>query len=109
VSAGVTIRVKFNRLGDIARELPEAAETIVDKFLTDVDADATINTPVDTGYLKNSKVREKNRIAWGADYAAYVNFGTRFMEAQPFASNAVEHALPGAEAAVADLAGRLGE
>lgn len=108
MAKGMGIRVKFNDLPNIAGELAGEAEKIIDKFLTDVDADATMNAPVDTGHLKNARTREPRRIAWNADYAAYVNFGTRRMAAQPFVSDAVERALPGAEQAMRELAGRLG-
>ena len=104
----VTIRVKFNKFPDVAAELPREFDKIVDKFLTDVEGDATQFAPVRTGHLKNARTREKNRVTWHADYAAYVNFGTRYMAAQPFVSNAVEANLPGAEAAVEDLARRIG-
>jgi HK97 gp10 family phage protein len=31
-------------------------------------------------------------VSWGAPYAAYVNFGTRYMRARPFATDALEDA-----------------
>ena len=105
---GVSIRVRFNDLPDIASELAGDAGMIVDKFLTDVDADATMNAPVRTGHLKNARNREPKRVHWYADYAAYVDMGTRFMPANGFVTNAVERAEPGAQEAMRELAGRLG-
>lgn len=106
-TAGVTIIVRSNKLAAIAAALPDAVEMVLEKFMLDVDADATAHTPVDSGNLKNSRQPSKFRIYWPAHYAAYVNFGTRFMAARPFASDAVDRALPGLEAALDDLEGML--
>lgn len=105
--SGVTIRVKFNNLGAIAAAMPDAVDLVLEKFIIDVDADAAVNTPVDQGYLKNSREVGGKRIYWPAHYAAYQNFGTRFMAARPFATNAVDKAMPGAQAAFADLESML--
>ena len=105
---GVSIRVKFNDCAAVADELKAGAEEIIDKFLTDVDADATMNAPVRTGHLKNARNREPRRIHWYAAYAAFVNYGTRFMAANPFVSNAVDRAEPGAQEAMAELARSIG-
>jgi HK97 gp10 family phage protein len=107
-AGGVTIRVRFNDCAKVAGELKDGADAIVDKFLADVDADATENAPVRTGHLKNAKEREARRIHWTADYAAYVNYGTRFMAANGFVTNAVARNEPGAQEAYAELAGRIG-
>lgn len=46
------------------------------------------NAPVDTGHLKRSIVPDVTdlvgRVTPTAEYAPYVEFGTRFMSAQPF-------------------------
>ena len=107
-AGGVTIRVRFNNCADVAADLKAGADAIVDKFLTDVDRDATESAPVRTGHLKNAKDREERRIHWTADYAAYVNYGTRFMAANGFVTDAVARNEPGAQSAYAELAGRLG-
>jgi Bacteriophage protein of unknown function (DUF646). len=107
--AGVSIHVRFNHLGDVVDELKGGVADIKDKFLSDVDAFATASAPVRTGNLKNNRTRDEDSVHWHADYAAYVNSGTRYMAAQPFVSNAVERALPGAQSALDQLAGRLGE
>ena len=103
----VRLVVKSNNLPKIAARVPEAVDLAIDKFLSDVDANATADTPVDEGYLKNSKQREKRRIYWGANYAAYVNFGTIHMAAQPFASDAVAKCEPGFQAALRSLEGAI--
>ncbi len=106
-----SIRIKFNNLDEVAAKVPEAVEDIVTKGVHDIDAHATANTPVDTGKLKNSKSVEidgmKGRISWSAEYAAFVNFGTRKMAAQPFATDAAEKVFPSIEAALQELEGKI--
>lgn len=58
-------------------------------------ASATIrNAPVDTGHLKRSIVPEitdlVGRVKATADYSPYVEYGTRFMAAQPFIAPAFQ-------------------
>lgn len=52
------------------------------------------NAPVDTGHLKRSIVPEitdlVGRVKATADYAPYVELGTRFMAAQPFIAPAFQ-------------------
>lgn len=56
----------------------------------EMQAKAQQNAPVDTGYLKRSiglEVTDEGMTAEvepKADYAPYVELGTRFMEAQPY-------------------------
>lgn len=107
------IRIKSNRLGEIASKLPQVVGDVLTKGIHDIDAHATAQTPVDTGNLMNSKQVEINdgglacKISWSAEYAAYVNFGTRSMAAQPFASDAVEKVSPSIIAALEQLEGKL--
>ncbi len=108
---GVSVRVRFNNLDKVAAAVPREVETIITKGMHDIDAHATAATPVDTGKLANSKSVEidgmKGRIHWSAEYAAYVNFGTRKMAAQPFATDAAEKVVPSIEAALKELEGRI--
>lgn len=109
--AGTTIRINLNKLGDVAAKLPEVIDTAITKFVLDVDAHATSETPVDTGYLMNSKTIElepgHGQISWGADYAGYVHDGTRYMAARPFAADAVEKVEPALRAALSNLEDQL--
>lgn len=91
--------LKLEGVEDIKRHLIKAAE------LKDVQNAVKLNTsemqqkaqrqaPVDTGHLKRSiGVEIKNsgfegRVDAGAEYAGYVNYGTRYMAARPFMTNA---------------------
>lgn len=106
-----TIRVKSNRLPQIALKLPIETTTAIHKFTLDVDAHAAANTPVATGHLKNSRQTElepnKGRIYWGANYALWVHDGTARMAARPFAADAVEKCLPALNEALSDLESRI--
>lgn len=108
---GITVKVNFDNLADIAAKLPKESADIIAKGIHDIDAHATANTPRDTGNLANSKSVEldgaSGRIHWSAEYAAYVNFGTYKMDAQPFASDAVEKVEPSIIAAFKELEGRI--
>lgn len=67
---------------------------------------AKAKVPVDTGNLKNSikvgQVDENHAELWAtADYAAYVEFGTRRMAARPFMRPSVEDHIDEIEAVMA--------
>jgi len=104
----VQVLVRLNRLPEIAAALPGAARDLVDKTLLDIEATATANCPVETGNLKNNRSRTPNSVRWNAHYAAYVNFGTRYMAARPFVTNAVNAVMPSAQQAADEIARNLG-
>lgn len=103
----IQVKIKMNKLPEASAKLREAVKEAQEKFLDDVENLATATVPVDTGKLKGSKERSEGRIAWTAEYAAYVNFGTRHMAPQPFASDAVEKAEPTLIAALQEIEGKL--
>jgi HK97 gp10 family phage protein len=103
----VVLRVKMNKLPDVQANLKPSVEAAGEKYLDEVDRIASGTVPVDTGNLKNSKTRSKGRIAWTAEYAGFVNYGTRFMSAQPFATDASEKALPQLQQALSEIEGSL--
>lgn len=110
--SSIRINIKKNNLTNASAEIREGMRTALTKFQADVEAHAEAAVPVDTGTLKGSLSSDLGdtslRMHWAAPYAGYVNFGTRHMEARPFASDAVDTAEPGLQAAVADIAKRLG-
>jgi HK97 gp10 family phage protein len=72
---------------EIGNALTDSAESIVDN--------AQANAPVDTGYLRDHIIITQNTdeevtIESQADYSVYVEFGTRYMDAQPYFMPAVE-------------------
>ena len=72
-------RVDRNRINDVVR-----------KSTAQVQRKAMRDVPVDTGFLKRSITIEmdtahmQGTVTAGAEYGAYVEFGTRYMGAQPF-------------------------
>lgn len=103
----IRVIVKMNKLPSTSSALQAAVDDVVDKYISEVDTIATGTVPVDTGKLKNSKEVSKGRIAWTAEYAAHVNYGTRYMAAQPFATDAAEKALPTLIQALSEVEGKL--
>lgn len=67
-----------------------AVRTVVRKNGADLQEKAQKNAPVDSGNLKRSiglDITDNGLTAEvepAADYAAYVEYGTRFMDAQPY-------------------------
>lgn len=85
------------------------------KTAFDIEADAKVLAPVDTGHLMNSIMTNftsdgRSRVMVAtvtaeAEYSAYVEFGTSTTPGQPFMVPAFERRLPGFESAVAQLGG----
>ena len=73
-----------------------AVRTVVQKNGADMQEKAQRNAPVDTGALKRSIALNMRDIGMTAEveptaeYAPYVEFGTRFMNAQPYLKPAFE-------------------
>lgn len=112
--------VIFNLFPLLARRLRPACQTISSDTARFIEAAAAANAPVDTGFLASSvySVTPKYGSTYGtmgsppgdsyalppktpdgpdesvvgvaANYGGFVNYGTRFMNAQPFWDDAVE-------------------
>jgi len=99
--------VIYNRLPAIAASARPLVDTAVAKTAADVEALAKTTAPIDTGNLRNSiasdKVRDLTwRVTANADYALYVEMGTRRMGAQPYLE-------PSLRAGMASLTKALGK
>lgn len=93
------IVVTKNNFPAIRREMNRNAGRIVREAAFDIEAEAKTRAPVDTGNLKNSiQATRVNDLHWrvvvGAEYGVYIEFGTRFMAAQPFLVPAWRDVLP---------------
>lgn len=107
--AAVDVIILKNDLPLIPTRLRSAVADVNNRAMFRTIAIADPRTPVETGNLKNAKAVTPaspgdlvSEIHWTADYAGFVNGGTRFMAARPFATSAVEEVKP---QWLADLAG----
>lgn len=66
----------------------------IKKAITTVERDSKINTPVDTGILRNSYQTDFTDLKWELrnyrDYWLYVHEWTRYQKANPFFRRAIE-------------------
>lgn len=112
MAKNITIEIKFDHFADIAKKAHDAVSDIVRKTALDVEGQAKMFVPVDTGVLKNSiDVQMEGDmtavVAPHTEYAAYVEFGTSRMAAQPYMTPAAEEARPAYIAALTQLEARL--
>ncbi len=112
--ATITVQVRTNRLPEMARRFRPEVSRVVGRFLFGVDRDSVRHTPVDTGFLVNSRQVRFNQgdtageVYWGAGYAAYQNSGTsRGIRPKRFAEQAVDANRPRLNADLAGIEGRL--
>lgn len=93
--------IKFKGIAKLDKGLKKrmdlnAVKTVVRKNGADMQAKSQRNAPVDTGTLKRSiglDLSDNGMTATvepTAEYAPYVELGTRFMEAQPYLKPALE-------------------
>ena len=98
-------------LGAKAAAVRPEVQTILAKTSADIERDAKINAPVDTGALRNSIGRDLAPgtavIGPTVNYGAYVELGTSRMRPQPYLGPATDRHEPAFYAALATLAGGL--
>lgn len=93
--------IKFEGIAKLNKGLKKrmdmsTVKTVVKKNGSEMQKKAQRNAPVDTGNLKNNiglEISDGGMTATvepTAEYAPYVELGTRFMEAQPFLKPAFE-------------------
>jgi HK97 gp10 family phage protein len=77
-------------LGTTNKQIEDEVKAITSEIAYKIERDAKLNSPVDTGYLRNSIQTEFEnggyvaRVFTAADYAIFVEFGTSKQPAQPF-------------------------
>ena len=70
-------------------ELKQRVEEVVADTAEAIADGAYTRAPKRTGFMADSIGYDRERVWVEADYASYVNYGTRWMHAQPFFSEAV--------------------
>jgi len=88
-----SIRAFEQYLDRIGRDALDIIRAEIEDSMLSIEEKAAERVPVDTGNLKNSiqsvpislnPNKIKGGVYVGANYAAFIEFGTRFMPAQPF-------------------------
>lgn len=119
--AGVTVGVDdlgqlIGTLTDQAQGMDSRTALVVRKSAFDVERFAKADAAVDTGFMRNSittEIETNNSrvygatVTAGADYSAFVEFGTSRMAPQPFMGPALARVEPGFLAALEALANPL--
>ena len=96
--ATITVTVR-SRVPEVSAKVRRRAEQIVEKAALDVEAQAKLRAPVDTGLLRNSihvqPISPLERdVTSPVHYSVYQEFGTRHMAAQPYMTPAAEFVYP---------------
>ena len=109
----VQVIVVQNNLPRIAARFLPAVDEIITLGLFKIHEAADVNTPVDTGDLKNnvqvtpSSGGHGGEIHWSMGYAGYVDKGTVHMAPRLFATNATNLVFPQIVQALGQIEGRL--
>jgi HK97 gp10 family phage protein len=100
------VPVIYNRLPKIAASARPMVERAVEKTAYDTEALAKVGAPVDTGNLRNSIAASSAmrpltwRVYANADYALYVEVGTRKMPGHFYLTNALSQSWTALTAAI---------
>lgn len=103
----------FNHWAEVAEALTPALEEAATEATEAIAADARSHAPVRSGELRDSIAVQpgdsglSKLIVVGAPYGIYVEFGTRFMAAEPFLLPALETGGAAMDTALEKVEGRL--
>lgn len=101
----IVSRVEYNRFREYGYAVRKQLKVAVDKTAFDIANKAEAGAPYNTGKLAAGHFVDTSGEMWAdvgnsTEYAHWVNFGTRYMAARPFFTNAVEAGRPILRAAV---------
>jgi HK97 gp10 family phage protein len=90
-------RITYNAVPSLQKSVVANSNAAAYNFARRTEAIAKMLAPVRTGFLKGSIQRitdspGHHRVVVGARYGAFVEYGTRYMAAQPYFRPAVEEA-----------------
>lgn len=107
----VNFKITNNRLPEIIGKCPALVTAAVKKTAYDILDDAQNIVPIDTGYLAGSITVTTEEfyatVQPAAEYAAYVEFGTWKMGAQPYMRPAGDLNAPKFDAAITAILSSL--
>ena len=92
----IEVEIIENRIPALVARVEATARAAVMKVADSIAREARSNAPVDTGELRDSigssslAVGKEAEITVDAYYGGYVEYGTRFMPAQPFLGPAID-------------------
>ena len=103
-----SVKLKAEKFDEAAAAIIAKAEGILKANAFAIEAGAKMRAPVDTGFLRNSiqtrfPVPGTAIISAAAEYAIYVEMGTRFAAPQPFLIPAYDSQVPKYLAALKNL------
>lgn len=89
ISIDVPIQGGIRGLESYGRRVQRDLQEVLDAYAFLIQRQAQLNAPVDTGYMRSGIIVISEGdwvrvIGASADYAHYVEFGTRYTEPQPF-------------------------
>ena len=103
-------RIVYNKLPEIANKIPELVSRELRRAAFATEAGAKVRAPVDTGNLRASIFTEgaepgslRMIVAVGAEYGAFVEFGTRYMAPRAFMGRTTDQTFPALLDALKDL------
>jgi HK97 gp10 family phage protein len=107
----VTVKVNYNRLPQVRGKVREGASRVIRECALQIEGDAKMACPVDTGTLVNSISTETGdleaTVSTDSGYGAYVNFGTRRMAPRPFMTSAADRNIPQLKSKLQAMLGNL--
>lgn len=94
MAGSITVTYVKNDWGRLTSKMVSAAADQSKDTAQDIVDDAKRRVPVDTGELRDSIGKRREGIGWlveaTAEYAGFVEYGTRHMAAQPYLTPAAE-------------------
>jgi hypothetical protein len=113
----IQAKIVYNKLPQVRARFPREVSQIVREQIKVTEGDFKLNIQkygaIDTSKMINSVDSDMTgeftgEVVSPAEYSGYVNFGTRFMTARPFASDATVTAESEFPERFRELEGRLG-
>lgn len=101
----IEVAILSNRLPSLPGLARAGIRAAVSKAVLDVESQAKVRAPVDTGALRASITGKltgdtEGEVSTGVNYAVHQEYGTRFQSGTPFMHPAADAARPGFEAAI---------